>query len=72
MSPFLSPQPGPVIQAWRAEGRRVELDGTERTITGTSFGSTEERARQNWVTVWGKGIEFPVAELTFTREGGAL
>ena len=71
MNALLSPPPGPVLQAWEVRGHRVDPDGTERSVLRTSFGRTQERARANWVSTWGKGLEWPVAELTFTREGGA-
>lgn len=71
MNALLSPPPGPVVQAWVVQGRRVNPDGSECSVFGTSFGPTEERARANWIKLWGKGLEWPVAELTFTREGGA-
>ena len=69
MSATLTTPSGPIIQVWAVEGRRALPDGGESRVLGTSFGSTEERAREHWVKVWGKGLEWPVSELTFTPEG---
>ena len=71
MNDTLAPAPGQVL-VWDVRGHRVDPDGTERSVIGTSFGRTEARARENWRTTWGNGIEWPVERLTFTWEGGAL
>ena len=64
--------PRPVLTAWTVEGLRVEPDGRETSLIATSFGSTEERARASWLKLWGKECAWPIEQLTFTREGGAL
>lgn len=56
------------FNTWTVRGERRDPDGGLSSLVGTSFGRTEERARENWRRLWGNGLDWPLELLVFTCE----